>query len=188
MKKLLFAGLLAGLIGCCGNNNTQSPDYEINDTYMWKNDLTSMLPLMGHRNWILVVDQAYPWQSAQGLMVIDTKEPIEQVLPEVLSAVDSAKHIKPIIYTDLELNYLDEAICPGVTPVREALTAALKEYPVNTIPHEQVFPRIDEASKLFQIIVLKTTSHIAYSSVFIELDCGYWNDTSEKALRARMAK
>lgn len=153
---------------------------------MWRKEFNRLLPLLGHRNWILVVDQAYPLQSAPGIEVIDTQHPLKPVLGEVLRAVDSAGHVKPIVYTDLELNYLDEAICPGVEAVRADMNDVLKGYPIQTILHEAVFEKLDAASKLFNVVVLKTTSRTPYSSVFIELDCGYWNDAAEKALRANM--
>jgi hypothetical protein len=54
--------------------------------------------------------------------------------------------------------------------------------------HDSVFVKIDSASKLFSVVVLKTEETIAYSSVFIELDCKYWNSDQEKDLRKQMQK
>lgn len=153
---------------------------------MWRKVFNQRLPLLGHRNWILVVDQAFPLQSAPGIEVIDTQQPLKPVLSELLRTLDSAGHVKPIIYTDLELNYLDETICPGVEATRADMNAVLKTYPIHTFLHEEVFAKLDQASKLFQVLVLKTTSRIPYSSVFIELDCGYWTTEAEQALRAKM--
>ena len=44
---------------------------------MWKQEFEQLLPKLGHRNWILVVDQAYPLQSAQGILTIDTEQTAE---------------------------------------------------------------------------------------------------------------
>jgi hypothetical protein len=39
---------------------------------------------------------------------------------------------------------------------------------------------------LFRVLVVKTNMRIPYTSVFFELDCGYWNAHAEKQLRAAM--
>jgi hypothetical protein len=33
----------------------------------WKQQLKDLLPLFGHRNWIVVADSAYPAQSRSGI-------------------------------------------------------------------------------------------------------------------------
>ncbi len=152
----------------------------------WKARFAEKLPLLGHRNWVLVVDGAFPLQSAEGMTYLDTKLPLEQVLPEVLAAIDSSTHIQPILYTDCELAFVTDELCPGAGAYRAALASLLGARPVQNIPHNEVFAKLDEASKLFHVVVLKTTTAIPYSSVFIELDCGYWNAAKEQALREAM--
>ena len=70
---------------------------------MWKQEFEQLLPKLGHRNWILVVDQAYPLQSAQGILTIDTEQPLPAILKELVNMLNQAPHVKPIYYTDLEL-------------------------------------------------------------------------------------
>ena len=55
-----------------------------------------------------------------------------------------------------------------------------------SILHDSVFTKLDEASKLFKIVVLKTNETIPYTSVFLQLDCSYWNAEKEKQLREKM--
>jgi hypothetical protein len=38
----------------------------------WKEQLRDELPLLGHRNWIAVVDSAYPLQNSPGIKMIAT--------------------------------------------------------------------------------------------------------------------
>jgi hypothetical protein len=40
---------------------------------------------------------------------------------------------------------------------------------------------------LYQILILKTTLTIPYTTVFLQLDCGYWSDAAEKRLRHSLA-
>jgi len=152
----------------------------------WTQDFERLLPLLGHRNWILVVDKAYPYQSAPGITYLDTKMALPDVLERVVSDIHAASHVQPTYYTDQELAFLSEDLVPGVDAFREELAKRLAGASVQTLLHESVFQKLDEASRLFNVVVLKSECTIPYSSVFIQLDCGYWNGEKEEALRAKM--
>jgi hypothetical protein len=152
----------------------------------WTQELDRILPLLGHRNWLLVVDKAYPFQSAPGITTLDTKAPLPDVLERVVSAITSSTHVKPVFYTDQELGFISEDMAPGVEALRAALGRILSGAETQTLPHDSVFAKLAEAAKLFNVVILKTEGTIAYSSVFIELDCAYWSAEKEKALRDKM--
>ncbi len=149
---------------------------------MWKSEFERVLPLLGHRNWILVVDKAFPLQSAAGMSYLNSGEPIDDVLQYVMTSIDSATHIKPIIYTDKELQLLTQFGGDEAAMV-ETLNSAFEGREVQSILHDEIFAKLDTASKLFNVVVIKTESTVAYSSVFIELDCGYWTAEKEQQLR-----
>lgn len=152
----------------------------------WTQEFDRMLPLLGHRNWILVVDKAYPYQSAPGITTLDTQASLPAVLERVAVILKASRHVKPVYYTDLELGSLTEELAPGVEAYRKDLERILSGTQPQTLPHDSVFAKLAEASKLFNVVILKTESKIAYSSVFIELDCAYWSAEREKALREKM--
>ncbi len=152
---------------------------------MWKNKFNETLELLGHRNWILVVDKAYPLQSANGIEYINTGEEHTKVIKYVMERINSASHIKPIIYTDKEFEVLPQ-IGEAEAAMCKAMSAALEGNEVNSILHDEIFAKLDAASKLFNVMVVKTESTIAYSSLFIELDCGYWTADKESKLRELM--
>jgi len=152
----------------------------------WTKKFNHVLPLLGHRNWILVVDKAYPSQSAPGITTIDTQAPLPAALEKVVAAIKDSTHVKPIFYTDKELGFITEAMAPGVAAFRKELARILAGAQTETLLHDSVFAKLAEASKLFNVVILKTESTIAYSSVFIELDCAYWSAEKEKKLRAKM--
>ncbi len=152
---------------------------------MWTNEFNNILPLLGHRNWILVVDKAYPLQSANGISYLDSGLPLQETLSYVLAQIEQASHIKPIIYTDRELDLLPQ-IGQQEAQMVETLRTTLHGHEVQSILHDDVFAKLDAASKLFNVVVIKTESTIAYSSVFIELDCGYWTPEKEGKLRQLM--
>lgn len=152
----------------------------------WQSRVAQTMPLMGHRNWILIVDSAYPLQSSPGIETIETNASHLDVLGYVLGAINNSIHVRPLIYMDAELPYVPDTDAPGASAYLEQIQHMLSDYKIETLPHERVINQIDETSKEFHVLVLKTTMRIPYSSVFIRLDCKYWSADAEKRLRARM--
>ena len=151
----------------------------------WKTELEEKLPLLGHRNWILVVDKAFPLQTGEGIEVLYTGEQLLPVLSHVLSEVEKADHVDPTVYTDKELQYLNDNLVGGIEKYKDSLKQVIPEN-TESMLHDSVFTKIKEASQMFQILVLKTDQTKAYSSVFIELGCQYWPAEKENKLRSIM--
>jgi len=149
----------------------------------WKRLLARRLPALGHRNWIGIVDAAYPLQTGTGIETVVTGTAYLVVLKEVLNSVRRASHVRPRIIHDAELSLLSETLAPGVGILREKLVKLLAEDAASSLPHEEIIGKLDAAAKLFHILIFKTTMTLPYTSVFLELDCGYWSDDAERALR-----
>ncbi len=152
----------------------------------WKAKVSESLPLLGHRNWILVVDSAYPLQSSPGVETIETNSSQLEVVQYVLGAVGRSIHVRPLIYMDAELPFVPDADAPGAAEYRAQIKSVLHGLPIEEMPHEKVIATIDETSKQFHVLVLKTNMTIPYTSVFIRLDCKYWSADAEQRMRARM--
>jgi len=156
------------------------------DQRSWQEEILQELPLLGHRNWILIVDKAYPAPHNPDITVINTGESMIDVVRQVNSLLQGQSHIRPVIYQDAEFRHLDEGLVNGITTYRKDIKALWGARTVLEIPHEEIFRKIDEASKLFKVVVLKTESLLPYTSVFLELDCGYWDGKKEEILRSRV--
>ena len=153
----------------------------------WREIVNESLPLLGHRNWIAVVDSAYPLQTSAGIETINTNDDQLDVVRAVLDQLTKAKHVRPEIFTDAELKVVPESDAAGITAYREALTSLLGNTEAQSLPHEEIISKLDEAGKTFHILVLKTKLTIPYTSVFIRLECAYWKPDAEKRLREKMA-
>jgi hypothetical protein len=153
----------------------------------WRERVAEAMPLLGHRNWILIVDSAYPLQSSPGIETIDTGASQLEVVRHVLSTIDRSIHMRPDVMMDAELPFVPEQDAPGVAAYRAEIADLLRAYPIEALPHERILAAIEEASTHFHILVLKTNMAIPYTSVFIRLDCKYWSADAEKRLRQRMA-
>lgn len=149
----------------------------------WELELTRRLPLFGHRNWIVVADAAYPAQSNPGIETLVAGADQIQVVRKVHDAIAAYKHIRANIYTDLELGFVKENDAPGIAEYRRQLDALLDRSGCQQLPHEQIIAKLDQCAQMFRIMIVKTPLTIPYSSVFFELDCGYWTAEAEQRLR-----
>jgi D-ribose pyranose/furanose isomerase RbsD len=158
----------------------QAPDTD------WRIKLNQELPLLGHRNWIMIVDSAYPLQVSPGVETIETHDDLPQVARVVLDTLDHSIHVTPNVYLDAELPYVTDQAAPGVSVYRQHLKEILKDRPVKSLPHENLIKQINDAGQTFHILVLKTNMAIPYTSVFLQLDCKYWPPQAEQQLRQAM--
>ncbi len=152
----------------------------------WQRVLEERLPVYGHRNWIVIADAAYPSLSRPGVETIATREDHLKVLAEVLRQVGNTKHVRARVYLARELAFVTEQDAPGVSTYREALRPMLGSGVVDTVLHEDLMSRLDDVSQTFDVLFLKTTLTIPYTSVLLELGCGYWPDEAESRMRESM--
>ena len=131
-------------------------------------------------------DSAYPAQSRYGIETIVADEEQTNVLVKMFEILHECKHIRPTIYTDTELTFVLEEDAPGITSYRKQLSDLLSGYEVQALLHEEIISRLDRMSEVFRVLSIKTKMRIPYTSVFVELDCGYWNAQAEDRLRAAM--
>jgi hypothetical protein len=87
----------------------------------WDMRLDDAMPLLGHRNWIVIADSAYPLQSREGIETIIADTDQVRVLKHVLNALDKTKHIRPIVYVDRELTFLNDDAVLGIGPYKATL-------------------------------------------------------------------
>lgn len=152
----------------------------------WRAELRERLPVLGHRNFVVIADSAYPAQSNPGIRTIYTGRPQLEVVQAVLAAVAAAPHVSPVIYVDAELDAVPPADAPGIDTYRTELMRLVTGKTVRPLPHMDIIRRLDETAKLFNVLILKTDLTLPYTSVFIELDCGYWNAEAESRLREKL--
>lgn len=168
-KSLLVLTCLTTLCGCT------SPS--------WQSTVARRLREFGHRNWIVIADSAYPRQSAPGIETVWTSQDHVAVLRTVLKAIEGTPHVRPVVLLDAELASVSEQDAPGVDAYRREVEKLLQDRQVRVMPHEEIIAKLDQGSKLFNVLLLKTNLTIPYTSVFLELDCGYWSPDKEARLR-----
>ena len=152
----------------------------------WESRLHEVLPTYGHRNWIVVADSAYPQQSATGIETTVTGGKQIDVLETVLKAIDDAPHVFAAVMVDQELEFVAEDDAPGITEYRDQLKALLEGKHTEVKPHEEIIGQLAEGSQLFNVLLLKSDMTIPYTTIFLRLECGYWDEAKENKLRASL--
>ena len=155
-------------------------------TSEWRRRLTEILPSLGHRNWIAVVDSAYPLQVGDGVEMLIADEDMIPVLEHVCSQIEEHEHVTPTTFVDEELDHLSEADAEGAAAYRVQLDATLGQTQRQSMPHEGIIAALNEAAESFKVVIIKTRAVLPYTSVFLRLECGYWDETREGRLRAHL--
>ncbi len=139
--------------------------------------------MFGHRNWIVIADAAYPQQSNPAIktMMIDAKQ--LEAVKMIKELIKKATHVDANIFVDKELDFVTEDNAEGIGAYRDELDKILSDVQTRSLLHENIIRELDESAKLFNVLILKTDLAIPYTSVFFQLECGYWNAESEKDLR-----
>ncbi|CAN5565444.1 hypothetical protein BH11ARM1_BH11ARM1_03550 [soil metagenome] len=179
IKSFRTAIVVAGSLGLIAvSPSTQNPSH-----HSVEKIVAQKLPALGHRNWIVVADSAYPLQVAPGIETITVSDSQIAAVRQVLSALAKTTHVRPVIYVDSELPFVSEKNAPGITGFRKELDHVLKGHAVERLLHEKIIAKLDEAGKTFKVLLIKTPHTLPYTSVFFQLQCGYWSDDAERELR-----
>jgi hypothetical protein len=57
-----------------------------------------------------------------------------------------------------------------------------------SLEQESLMTLLSDANRSFDVLIVRTTSALPYSTVFIELQPGYWDAEAEQSLRDRMER
>lgn len=174
---LLTCSCVLGLAGCAGDSSAKRP---------WLGTIRHELGYLGARNWVVVAEAAFPTSSRRGLRVIQVDADIPDVLEGLEDVIEEKHHVKPRIYLTREISKMPYDYAPGVEAHREDLKEALHGRETVRLDNEMLMSLINNTSKSYRVLVIKTRTALPYSSVFVELGSGYWDAESEAALRKGM--
>ena len=159
-----LAVLAVGLtvLSSCSTTNNQAKSPGDED---WNVFLEDVLPMLGHRNWIVITDMAYPLQSGQGITTLFADEPYLEVLKTVNEKIKAAPHVFAHVYNDKELEYITEEMVPGIGELRSGIRSICGPE-AQSVMHEELISRLDESGKLFSVLIIKTPQTIPYTTTF----------------------
>ena len=186
---IIIIGLFLGVMGCTTRQeNIENKTKKREDTMIemgWKSQVQAKLKAYGHRNWIVVADAAYPKQSNLAIETMPIDADQLEAVTYVSELVEKSTHVDANIFVDKEMAFVDESNAPGIGAYRNALDQLLAKK-VKSMLHEDIIKELDKSAELFNVLILKTDLAIPYTSVFFQLECGYWDAQSEQGLRSAM--
>jgi len=189
MKKIVSVFiLLMVMLSCLAPESNQQNNELKSEVPDWKTEVKKTLKLFGHRNWIVVADGAYPQQSKPAIKTITIDANQLEAVEFVSQLIEKASHVDANIFVDKEMAFVPEEHASGIDIYKTNLNKVLEGKSVKTMLHEDIIRQLDESAKLFNVLIIKTDLAIPYTSVFFQLECGYWNAEAEENLRNELNK
>ena len=180
---LLFS---AFLLFSCTKPIPKTEENSLSNSQNWKTEVENTIKLFGHRNWIVVADGAYPKQSNPAIKTITVDDNQLEVVQFVNEIIKKSPHVQANIFMDKEMAFVPEKDAAGIEKYRAELNKILNKNNLKTQLHEDIIKELDNSAKLFDVLIIKTNLSIPYTSVFFQLECGYWNAKAENNLRTNL--
>jgi len=153
----------------------------------WVRAMHSELEALGKKNWIIVTESSFPAPRDPGAHVIVADDDLPDALEKVLDGIEGEGHVWARIYQSREFELMSEQYAPGVTRFKKRLNKALASRNVQRLPRHSIDILLEAAMEDYRVLIIKTRSAQPYSTVFMELDSGYWDGEAEAALRNKMS-
>ena len=154
----------------------------------WRDALVSHTAQLGYRNWIVVAEASFPAHSRSGIRQITANEEIPVVVDEVLRTLEQTQHVTPNIFLARELRSVENDFAPGIEEFRKRLRGSLHAHETAELEQQSLLTLMEDATKSFDVLVIRTNTALPYTSVFMELQPGYWSGDSEDRLRERIER
>ncbi len=164
------------LLSCCASIHPQKKQ-------TWTQQLDSEIAELGAYNWILVTESAYPAPGRPEAHTVISPYQLPQTLDSVLQTIESSGHIRPRIYLTREVDELSETYAPGIENHRAKLSKYLNERTTQSLSARSLESLLRSSKNGNRVLVVKSQTSLPYTSIYIELESGYWDGESETALR-----
>jgi L-fucose mutarotase/ribose pyranase (RbsD/FucU family) len=154
----------------------------------WKNAVNNEVNQLGTNNWIVIAEASFPNHSRPGVRLVNADAEIPEVTDYVINSLESTQYVRPKIYVTRELQSVEDDFAPGIEDLRKEIDVALHGHEPTTIEQESLLTLLESANQSFDVLVIRTSTALPYSSVFFELEPGYWDAHSEERLRRRISR
>ena len=152
----------------------------------WQGAVDHQVAQLGYRNWIVIAEASFPAHSRIGVRQVSAPVEIPEALDYVLRALEQTENVRPQVYLTRELRSVENDFAPGIDVMRNRIQVALHGHETTELDQQSLLTLMEDASRSFDVLVIRTQSALPYSSVFLELRPGYWDADSESRLRERI--
>ena len=160
----------------------------LSDPNDWKGSVASQVSQLGYRNWIVIAEASFPAHNRPGFRQVTSNAEIPEVVDYVLNSIEQNQHVRPRVYLTRELRAVENDFAPGIDELRERVKGSLHNHDPTELDQQSLITLLETANQSFDILVIRTPTALPYSSVFMELQPGYWDAESEERLRQRISR
>ena len=154
----------------------------------WQTAVKKQSAQLGYRNWIVITEASFPAHNRPGLRQVNASAEIPEVLDYVLSVMEQTETVRPQIYLTRELRAVENDFAPGIDDLRKRLTQSLHGHEPTELDQQSLITLLENANRSFDVLIIRTPTALPYSSVFLELQPGYWDVDSETRLREKIER
>ena len=149
----------------------------------WKGAVDHQVAQLGYRNWIVVAEASFPAHSRTGVRQVPAPVEIPEAVDYVLNALERTENLRPRVYLTRELRSVENDFAPGIDTFRERILGSLHGHEVTELEQRSLLTLLEDANRSYDVLVVRTQTALPYTSVFLELQPGYWDSDSETRLR-----
>lgn len=154
----------------------------------WRESVANQVNQLGYRNWIVIAEASFPAHNRPGFRQVTASAEIPEVVDYVLNAIEQNQHVRPRVYLTRELRAVENDFAPGIDELREQVKASLHSHEPTELDQQSLITLLESANQSFDVLVIRTPTALPYTSVFMELQPGYWDAESEERLRQRISR
>ena len=154
----------------------------------WQSAVDRQAGQLGYRNWIVIAEASFPAHNRPGIRQVSAPVDVPEALDYVLRALEQTENVRPQIYQTRELRSVENDFAPGIDDLRKRLESSLHGHETTEIDQQSLLTLLQDANRSFDVLVIRTPTALPYSSVFLELQPGYWDVDSETRLREKIER
>ncbi|MEN9992171.1 MAG: hypothetical protein RLZZ224_1873 [Verrucomicrobiota bacterium] len=177
-----FGTCLVLLMSCFEQGCAWSSSYDKS----WHREVKRQVRELGFRNWIVIAESSFPAYSRPRASQVAAEAESPEVLSYVLQVIAETQHVRPNVFLTRELRSMSNDTAPGIDEWKRKTQQALLGMETTSLEQESLMSLVADANRSFEVLVVRTSSALPYSSIFIELQPGYWDAEAEQQLRARI--
>lgn len=152
----------------------------------WKGSVNHQVNQLGYRNWIVVSEASFPAHSRIGVRQVSADAEVPEVVDYVLNALERTQNVRPKVYLTREMRAVENDFAPGIDQMRQRITESLHGHEATELDQQSLITLLESANQSYDVLVIRTPTALPYTSVFLELQPGYWDAESEDRLRERI--
>jgi L-fucose mutarotase/ribose pyranase (RbsD/FucU family) len=154
----------------------------------WKGSVNQQVNQLGYRNWIVISEASFPAHSRSGTRQVIADAEVPTVVDYVLNAIERTQHVRPQVYLTREMRAVENDFAPGIDSMRERIRSSLHGHEPTELDQQSLITLLESANQSYDVLVIRTPTALPYTSVFLELQPGYWDAESEDRLRERIKR